>query len=237
MVTVAVLCGGKGTRIASIAGDLPKALLPVAGRPFIERQLRWLASSGATRVVLLTGYRGDQIEMYVGNGRSFGLDVVYSHDGDTLRGTGGALRKALPMLGDPFLTLYGDSLLPVPIGDVARSLESDDSGVMAVYENHDTGIRSNVLTDGSFIIGYDKQAAPGTMTHIDYGINVFRACVFDDLADGQASDLGAVHQAMIAQGKLRAFPVHERWYEIGSPEGLAETEQFVRSDSRFGGMS
>ena len=229
MVPVAILCGGKGTRIAALAGDLPKALVPVVGEPFLAHQLRWLRSSGATNVVLLTGYRGDAIRAYVQDGSAFGLCVRYSEDGEMLRGTGGAVKRALPLLGPHFLTLYGDSLVSADLAAVSAALVAPYEGVMTVFRNDDRGLPSNVVLDGERVRAYDKKAAPGTMTHIDYGINAFDASAFDTVSDERPVDLAEVHRAMIARGTLRAFPVTERWYEIGSPEGLAETERFIRT--------
>jgi MurNAc alpha-1-phosphate uridylyltransferase len=231
MLPVAVLCGGKGTRIAELAGDRPKALLAVNGEPFLGRQLRWLREQGATDVVLLTGYRGDAVRAFAGDGRSFGLAVRYSEDGATPRGTAGAVRRALPLLGDVFLTLYGDSLVTAELSLVGGALVPPYEGVMTVFRNDDAGHPSNVAIDGERVRAYDKQAAQGTMTHIDYGINAFRAVAFADVSDDRPVDLAEVHRAMIARGTLRAFPVFERWYEIGSPEGLAETERFIAARS------
>ncbi|MGD0050315.1 MAG: NTP transferase domain-containing protein [Vulcanimicrobiaceae bacterium] len=232
MLPVAILCGGKGTRVADIAGDLPKALLPVAGEPFLAHQLRWLRRAGATNVVLLTGYRGEAIRDYVQDGAAFDLVARHSDDGPVQRGTAGALKQALPLLGDSFLTVYGDALLSADLIAVAAALATPYEGVMTVFRNEDRGMRSNVTVDGTRVQAYDKRAAAGTMTHIDYGINAFRAAIFADVADDRPVDLAEVHGAMIARRTLRAFPVAERWYEIGTPEGLAETERFILGRSK-----
>lgn len=212
-----------------IAGDLPKALVPVAGEPFIAHQLRGLRAFGTRRVVLLTGYRGAQIEAFAGDGAAFGLEIAYAHDGDVLRGTAGAVAHALPLLGDPFITVYGDSLLETDPNAVAASLGPNDEGVMTVFPNADRFLPSNVTVAGDRVAKYDKQAAPGTMTHIDYGMNVFRAAAFADVPEDRPADLSQIHRSMIARQTLKAFPVHSRWHEIGSPEGLEETERFVRA--------
>jgi MurNAc alpha-1-phosphate uridylyltransferase len=229
MVPVGVLCGGKGTRIATLAGDLPKALIPVAGELFLAHQLRWLRSEGVRDAVLLTGYRGERIEAYAGDGSSFGLAVHYSSDGPVLRGTAGAVKRALPLLGERFFTLYGDSLLSAPLQEIIDALIPPYEGVMTVYRNEDRGLPSNVTIDGDRISRYAKAAPLGTMTHIDYGINAFCSDVFAAVSDDRSVDLSEVHRAMIERGTLRAFPVAERWHEIGSPEGLAETERFIAS--------
>lgn len=234
MLPVAVLCGGKGTRIAALAGDLPKALLPVAGTPFLDHQLRWLREHGAREVVLLIGYRGELIRAHAGDGGAYGLRLRYHADGDRPRGTAGAVKDALPLLGEAFLTVYGDALSLADPGAVARALVPPFEGVMSVFRNDDRWLPSNVRVAGERVAAYDKQAPAGSMTHIDYGINAFRASAFDDVAGEGSADLAQVHRAMIARGTLRAFPVSQRWYEVGSPEGLAETEHFIRGRSAEG---
>ena len=231
MLPVAVLCGGKGNRIASVAGELPKALVPVAGEPFLAHQLRWLRGAHAQDIVLLTGYRGEAIRAFAGDGGAFGLSVRYSDDGEVPLGTAGAVRRALPLLGDAFLTVYGDALLTADLRPVAEALTAPYDGVMTVYRNEDQWLPSNVAIAGDRVHAYTKEATPGTLTHIDYGINAFRSEVFTVLPVDRAVDLAEVHREMIARGTLRALAVSERWHEIGSPEGLAETERFVRTRS------
>ncbi|MBD5656959.1 MAG: NTP transferase domain-containing protein, partial [Candidatus Eremiobacteraeota bacterium] len=179
MMPVAILAGGRGTRIAALAGDLPKALIPLAGRPFVDHQLEWLAASGVTDVVICVGYGADRIRAAVGDGAAWNLRVRYSDDGDTALGTGGAIAHALPLLGETFLVVYGDALLQCSPRDVADAIEDSDDAVMTVYRNEDAILPSNVrLADGR-VAAYDKNAPLGSMTHIDYGINAFRSTIFD----------------------------------------------------------
>ena len=231
MLPVAILCGGKGTRIAEIAGELPKALVPLAGAPFLGHQLRWLHDAGVTDVVLLTGYRGDLIRDFAGDGANFGLQIAYRDDGAVPRGTAGAVARAVPLLGDAFLTVYGDALLRADPGAVAAALVPPYEGVMSVFRNDDRWLTSNVRVDGERIAAYDKRAVPGEMSHIDYGINAFRSDVFAGVPADRTVDLAEIHGQMIARRTLRAFPVSERWYEIGTPEALAETERFLADRS------
>lgn len=234
MLPIAILCGGKGTRIAAVAGDLPKALVPVAGAPFLAHQLRWLRDAGATDVTLLTGYGAELIRAFAGDGSAYGLRVSYHADGPAPRGTAGAIKSALPLLGDAFLTVYGDALSLTDLNAVGAALTELYDGVMTVFPNHDRWLPSNARVTEGLVAAYDKKAAAGSMTHVDYGVNAFRARAFAGIPDDAFVDLAEVHRDMIDRGTLRAFPVSERWYEIGSPEGLRETEEFIRARSTGG---
>ena len=138
---VAILAGGLATRLRPITEKIPKSLVDVAGEPFIVRQLDYLFRQRVRDVVLCIGYLGEMIEAVVGDGSRFGLRVSYSIDGPILLGTGGALRRAAPLLGEAFFVLYGDSYLPVdyrcdrsrifgfgPTGADDRSLQSGPLG-------------------------------------------------------------------------------------------------------------
>jgi len=229
MLPVAIIAGGKGTRIASIAGDLPKALVPVAGRPFLDHQLRWLAREGTTDVVLCVGHGAATIRAFAGDGAAWGVRLRYSDDGEALRGTGGALLNALPLLGDAFVTVYGDALLRASPHAVACALEPGDDGVMMVLKNADRWLPSNVNVDASceHVLAYDKQAPPGSMLYIDYGLNAFRARAFAAFAGRSTFDLSEVHRLAIERGTLRAIETTKRWYEVGSLTGIAETERYL----------
>ncbi len=233
VLPVAILAGGRGTRIAAIAGDRPKALIEVAGKPFVAHQLTWLARGGVTDVVLCLGYGAEAIRAFVGDGRNWNLRIAYSEDGEAPLGTGGALLRAISLLGNAFLTVYGDALLQCAPLEVVATLKDESDAVMTVFENRDRGLKSNVRVEGENVTAYDKEAPLGTMTHIDYGLNAFRARAFSGFTEGRPFDLAEVHRAAIERGALRALPCPRRWYEIGSPEGLAETENFIlaqRSD-------
>jgi NDP-sugar pyrophosphorylase family protein len=109
MLPVAILAGGLATRLRPVTETIPKSLIDVNGEPFIAHQLRLLRSEGVERAVICTGYLGEAVREFAGDGRGFGIDLAYCEDGPKLRGTAGAIRNALPLLGDRFLVLYGDS--------------------------------------------------------------------------------------------------------------------------------
>jgi NDP-sugar pyrophosphorylase family protein len=224
MLPLAILAGGLAKRLRPITETIPKALVPVAGEPFVAHQLRLARDRGIERVVMCIAYLGEMIQDFVGDGAAFGLQVQYSFDGGELLGTAGAVRKALPLLGDAFLILYGDSYLPCDYGAVERAfLESGKPGLMTVFENHGKFDTSNVEYRDGRILVYSKNQRNPNMHHIDYGLGALRASAFRNFPDSPC-DLALVYQDLLARGELAAFEVPERFYEIGSFEGLAALE-------------
>jgi NDP-sugar pyrophosphorylase family protein len=223
---VAILAGGLATRMKPYTEKIPKSLMDIHGKPFAARQLECLAELGVKRVVMCIGHLGAMIRESIGEGERFGLRVQYSDEGGALLGTGGALKKALPLLGDRFLVVYGDSLLKCDYEAVERRfLESGRKGLMTVYRNDGRFDTSNVLFADGLIRMYDKvHRAPG-MRHIDYGLGALESGAFDGTAEGVPVDLAAVYQRLLAEDQLAGFEVFERFYEIGSPAGLADTRR------------
>jgi len=227
MFPVAILAGGLATRLRPITQTIPKALVEVAGKPFILRQLEYLREQGVQRVVLCIGYLGEIIQDIVGTGEQFGLQVSYSPDGSTLLGTGGALKKALPLLGEHFFILYGDSYLPVDFSVVQQAyIRSRQQALMTVLENGDRWDKSNVLFEGGLLVEYNKRTPRQGMAYIDYGLGVVATEVFDQYPTDAPFDLADVYQTLSKQGQLAGFEVHDRFYEIGSHSGLKEAEDF-----------
>ncbi|MBF0561864.1 MAG: nucleotidyltransferase family protein [Alphaproteobacteria bacterium] len=230
MPPVAILAGGLASRLRPLTETIPKALLEVAGEPFIAHQLRWLAREGVTEVVLCLGYLGGQVVAFVGDGGRFGLRVRYSHDGDRLMGTGGALRRALPLLGERFFILYGDSYLDIAFAPVAAAFEASGlDGLMTVYGNEGRYDTSNVVFSEGRIVCYSKKLRRPDMRYIDYGLGLLRAEVLAAWPDGEPFDLADVYSGLVDAGLLAGYESTRRFHEIGSPEGLAETEAYLSS--------
>jgi NDP-sugar pyrophosphorylase family protein len=210
--------------------QVPKALLPVAGRPFADWQLAWLAGQGVTDVVLSTGHLGPMLRQFVGDGARWGLTVAYAEEGDQLRGTGGAVRLAsdLGLLEDRFFVLYGDSYLTVDIGVVERAfVESGRPALMTVYDNAGRFDQSNVALDGARVARYEKGLAhpPPEMHYIDYGLSALERRVIDKLVPpGAVADLAEVYGSLVRRDQMAALVVTERFYEVGSADGLADLE-------------
>ena len=230
MYPVAILAGGIAVRMRPRTDSLPKALLPVAGQPFIAHQLDRLRDQQITHVVLCVGHLGEQIREFVADGERWQIQVRYSIDGPTLLGTGGALRRALPLLGDAFFVLYGDSYLRCDFASVARAfIESKRPGLMTVYRNDNALEPSNVRFEHGEVMKYDKESPSRQMFHIDYGLSVLSAAVVRSYPEGERFDLSRIHQDLVAARQLAGVEVPERFFEIGSPGGLRDTELLLRS--------
>ncbi|HQZ39064.1 MAG TPA: nucleotidyltransferase family protein [Vicinamibacterales bacterium] len=226
---VAILAGGLATRLRPATETIPKALIEVAGKPFAVYQAELLARHGIGEVVWLVGYRADQVEAALGDGSRWAMRFEYVHDGPVLLGTGGAVRRALPRLGEAFFVMYGDSYLECDFSGIERAFrESGRSGLMTVYRNEGQFDTSNVEFVEGHIRRYDKLVRTPEMRHIDWGLGVMSAAAFARYPDGEPLDLARVYQDLLAAGDLAGYEVANRFYEIGSPEGLADTDAFLR---------
>ena len=216
------------SRLGAHAGDLPKTLVPVAGRPFADRQLTWLAKQGVRDVVYCIGYRGDQIRKYVGEGQRWGLQVTFVDEGSNLRGTGGALRLALDQaaLAGSFYVLYGDSYLCVDLQRVRAAFRtSGRPALMTVLRNAGRWDRSNADFDGTLVTRYSK--TEGGFSWIDCGLSILSREVVFRIPSGRPADLADLLAQLGREGELAGFEVKQRFYEIGSPEGLKDLEQLL----------
>ena len=225
---VAILAGGLATRLRPITEKIPKSLVPVAGRPMLARQLEMLHAQGIRKVVLCLGHLGEMIQQEFGS-EAYGIKLEYSFDGEKLLGTGGAIKRALPKLGEEFFILYGDSYLPLPYAPVAEFFHrSGKPGLMTVYRNEGLYDASNVVFADGEIKVYDKKVRRPEMRHIDYGLSLFKAGVFDGYAADERFDLAEVMGKLVRAKQLAGCEVPERFHEIGSPAGLAELEALLR---------
>jgi NDP-sugar pyrophosphorylase family protein len=232
-VQAAILAGGLAMRLRPLTANLAKAMLPIAGKPFLEHQLGLLRGCGIRDIVVCVGYLGGQLESYFGDGANFGVHLAYSREGDTLRGTGGALRQAEPLLAEDFVVLYGDSYLPLDYADLFRhARRSSLPATMVVYRNQDRWDRSNVLVIHDRVAVYSKGARRPGMAYIDAGATVLRKSTLAMLPEQSPVGLHVLQQELATKGLLGAYQSPERFYEIGSFSGLAELEQMLAASSR-----
>jgi NDP-sugar pyrophosphorylase family protein len=228
MAPVCILAGGLGTRLGALAVETPKPIIEVAGEPFLFHPLRSLAAHAVEDVVICVGYRGDQIESRLGKER-FGIRIRYSYDEPGLSGTLGAIRRARHLLGERFLVLYGDTYLRVDYGAVVREWwASNRLGIMTVLHNRDQWGPSNTSVRAREVVLHSKTETSGAMEWIDYGLGGLKSSTLD-LVDPEVTDLSVLYGELARRRELYGFEVRDRFYEIGTPERLAETDLFLRS--------
>ncbi|TET25581.1 MAG: nucleotidyl transferase [Dehalococcoidia bacterium] len=225
---VVVLAGGLATRLGELARNCSKPMVRVQGKPFLEYQLKLLKKAGVVDIVLCTGHMGEEIERRFGDGRKYGVNIKYSLE-EKLLGTAGALGKASPLLEDNFFTLYGDSYLFLDFGAVMDYFQSQDKlALMTVYKNYDRYDESNTVVEGNLVRKFSKKEKSGDMVYIEYGANIFRQEALNMIPKNQFYSLEDLFPRLIEKGELLAFEVKERFYEIGSPQGLKEFGEYIR---------
>ncbi|MFC2071275.1 nucleotidyltransferase family protein [Chloroflexota bacterium] len=224
---VAILAGGLATRLRDLTRDKPKSMVEVQGKPFLEYQLDLLRKGGVKNIVLCLGHAGEQIERHLENGMKCGVSVKYSIEDKPL-GTAGALKNAESLLNDTFFTMYGDSYLFLDFSHVMSYFESQNKlALMTVYKNYDQYDRSNTVVEGNLVTKYSKKEKTENMVYIDYGVNIFRKEALEMIPESQFYSMDELFPRLIEMGELLAFEVKERFYEIGSPRGLKEFEEYI----------
>ena len=229
---VVVLMGGLGTRLEGQTKTCPKPLLKVCERPFFEYQLDLLRMAGFRKFLFCVGYRSEMIEKYFGDGSRFGVEITYSYDGETLLGTGGAVRNALPVLEKNFLLIYGDSFMDINYFEVVvrylQGLQAGKKALMTVMRNNNRFDKSNVVCKDGEILLYDKKSGGSDMDYIDYGVSVFSRELFEAYPPGEAFDLSALQNHLSKQKAIACCEVEQRFYEIGTPSSLQEFTNYVQ---------
>jgi NDP-sugar pyrophosphorylase family protein len=230
MPPVCILAGGRGTRLGELAREVPKPLLEVAGEPFLFHQLRLLAGHGVREAVICVGHRGEMIQSRVGEER-FGVRIAYSHDGPGLDGTLGAIRRALALLPERFLVLYGDTYLRLDYRAVDHAWRASGlPALMVVLRNEGRWDTSNVRYELGRVLAHHKHAPTPDMSWIDYGLGGLTAGALGRVAESER-DLAVLYGALARRGEVCGYPANKRFYEIGTPAALRETEAFLSTGS------
>lgn len=225
---MAILAGGLATRLGDLTKDQPKSMVQISGKPFLEYQLDFLKRQAVRDIILCTGRFKEQVENYFRDGREFGVNMKYSRE-DKLLGTAGALKKAEPLLNDVFFTMYGDSYLFLDFNRVMSYFESRNKlALMTVYKNYDRYDRSNTVVEGNLVKKFSKKEKTKDMVYIEYGANIFKKEVLRMIPENQFYSLDDLFPRLIEIEELLAFEVGERFYEIGSPQGLREFEEYIK---------
>jgi NDP-sugar pyrophosphorylase family protein len=223
---IVILAGGMATRLFPETKSIPKSMLMIAGKPFIDHQLCLLAKNNVEHVILCLGHLGESIWEFVGTGHQYGINVTYVLDGDALLGTGGAIYNALSIAGDMFFVMYGDSYLTEPFEPIEKYFKNSTAlALMTIFENHGQYDVSNILFENNSIIQYNKSLIGGT--HIDYGLSLFRSTLFDNIKFDIPFDMSAILKHALQQKRLASWLVKDRFYEIGSFAGREDTAKYL----------
>ena len=229
---VAILAGGLGTRLGKKTLNKVKVLIDVAGKPFISRQLNYLSDQGIKDIVICVGHLGNQIKNYIGNGLKYNLNVSYSDDSDRLLGTGGSIKKACQILGEHFFILYGDSFLPVNFSLIEKAYFQEKKPVlMTVLKNKGRWDKSNAYFKDK-CVSYNKKNPQKNMDYIDYGLTIVRNSIFSDFPSNEVFDLADVFENLSNKSLLAGFEIYDRFYEIGSINGLNDTIEFFKKNGK-----
>lgn len=228
MIKVAILAGGLGKRLGSLTLDIPKSMIKINNKPFIEWQLNLLSKKGVREVVLCTSHYSQIIKDYVEDGKRFNIEVKYSDDGPDQLGTGGAIKNAIDILGDSFMVMYGDSYLDIDYSEVEKVFgEINFPAMMTIYKNKGKYDLSNVLFENSIIKKYSKKNVNSNLQYIDFGLSLFKSEVFKEIKKGTYLDLADLCEELAENGKLAGFEVKNRFYEVGSKEGIEDFSRYL----------
>lgn len=229
MLPIAILAGGLATRLGKITKNIPKSLININGKPFIDWQLDLLKEYGYKNFVLCLSHKSELIIEHLGDGSRFGININYSLDGNNQLGTGGAIKKALPLLGENFAVIYGDSYLPINYTKLESAfLNSKSLGVMTVFRNANKFDTSNVKFLNNRVVGYNKNGSDTDMEFIDYGITYFNSEAFRTKYLDEPFDLAQLLSELSFAQKLGGFEVFNRFYEIGSIQGIQELSIYLK---------
>jgi N-acetyl-alpha-D-muramate 1-phosphate uridylyltransferase len=234
MMPVVILCGGQSTRLQPLTKNIPKSMVDVLGKPFIDHQLSLLKENNVKDVVLCIGKFGDQIRNYVEDGQKWDMSVKYSDDGGKLLGTGGALRKANSLLPDTFILMNGDSYLDIDYKRVLRTFYREENPIlMTVYKATDVDLNRNVCVKYKRIVAYDKTGEYKGLNYIDYGFTPMQKWLLRDFPLNDVFDFSKIYLQMIQEKSISCYRSLKRFHEIGSYEGLEETTDYIKYRGRL----
>jgi NDP-sugar pyrophosphorylase family protein len=229
MLPVVILAGGRGTRIYPLTENLPKSLVTILDKPFLEWQFELLQQNGVSEVTMCVSHKSELIKNYVSSYPGKGLKVNIIEDGDSQLGTGGAIVGALDALGEKFAVLYGDSYLPFGIQEATEFfLKNQPLSLMTVTKAENVGSNGNVDYGNNMVTQYKKDLTNPRMQYIDYGLNFFHREVFEDFKKNTNIDLSDVQSSLAESRQLSGFEVENRFYEIGSFQGIKDLAEYLR---------
>ncbi len=233
---VVILVGGLATRLKPITEKIPKSMIRINEKPFLEYQIELLKKNNLTDILLCIGHLSSQIKDYFGDGKRFGVRLDYSEEKEELLGTGGALKKAENLLEDEFFVMYGDSYLILDYQEIAAYFHNFNKlALVAVYKNYNQFDKSNLIVKNGLVKLYDKKGVNPEMVYIDEGISILKKNTLRDFPSHTPFPLDRIFQRLISKKELLAFQTNQRFYEIGSPEGLNDFKNLILKKETISG--
>lgn len=226
-----IMTGGLGTRLWPLTEKIPKGLVEINGRPFLEYLILYLRKCGIDDVLFCTGYLGEQIKDYFGDGSSLGITINYSQEDHPL-GTGGALRYAIPKIQDKFFLINGDTFLPIDYAHIpGRFRQSSTLMMVAVFRAESGDLRANLRVEkGEKITGLTDGLKGEGVPHIDAGVRLVKKEVASYFPPDEVFSLeDDLYPRLIKAGKINAWLAEERYYDIGTPERIKAFEEYLVS--------
>jgi NDP-sugar pyrophosphorylase family protein len=225
-----ILCGGLATRLGSLTKNVPKSLIKIYEKPFLQYQIEILKKRSINDIVLCVGHLSEQIKEYFGNGEKFGVNIKYSYDGDKQLGPIGAIKNAEKLLEKEFFIMYGDSYLDIDFQKISSYFnEFDKLGLMAVYKNFDKYDKSNLIIKNNMIIAYGEKERTKDMVYIDSGTSILKKEALNLIPKQTFFSTGDFFTKLISKNELLAFEIEKRFYHIGNPEALEEFSNFIKT--------
>jgi len=229
MLPIAILAGGLATRIKPISDSIPKSLIVINKKPFLEWQLQLLEKNKCKLVVICVSHKSEMIKNFIQNRAKSNLNIYLSFDGTKQLGTGGALVKAKELLGTAFMVLYGDSYLPVNYEKISNHfVESNKLGLLTIMKNELNLEPSNVVYKNGYVQKYDKNIFSEAMHYIDFGLSAFKLEAFDGYPVNETMDLSLIHSGLATRHELLGYKVNRRYFEVGSFQGIQDFQKFSK---------
>lgn len=227
---IVVLCGGLATRLGNLSKTIPKSMMKINEKPFLEHQIENLKKNEIYDIVLCVGHLSEKIKNYFGDGKKFDVNIKYSHDGDKLLGPMGAVKNAESLLEDNFFIMYGDSYLSLDFKKVhSFFIKESKLGLMVVYKNYDKFDKSNLIVKNNMIRAYGDNNRTKEMIYIDYGTSILRKKSLEIIPKDSYFSIGQFFIKLIERNELLAFEADKRFYHIGNPESLEELRNYIKN--------
>jgi len=213
-----ILCGGLATRLGIIAKEIPKSMIDINGKPFLQHQIELLKKHDFDEIILCIGHLGEQIKNYFGDGTKFGINIKYSKDNQL--GVIGAIKNAEPLLRDNFFMMYGDSYLPhLDFNNMYQKYQNQDKlALMSIWKNNNKTDKSNIKIKNGLVTNVGEPNSD----YVDYGAIVLNKKILELIPPNKPFSTKEFWKKLTSKKQLGIYEVKKRLYHIGNIDGLKE---------------